>query len=205
MNKREDRILKVGVTGGIGSGKSTVCTLFSILGIPVFSADNFARELQDNNPDVRKRLIEITGKDLYNSGKLDRTELATIIFSDQTLLTEVNAAIHPAVLSGFEKWILAQKSSYVIMEAAILFESGASKRMDKIITVVAPEEERIKRVMLRSNLSEEQVTERIRNQMDDNKRISMSDYVIHNSENDLIIPAVLKIHSDILTELKIIN
>ncbi len=205
MSKREERILKVGVTGGIGSGKSTVCTLFSILGIPVFSADSFAREVQDNDPDVRKKIIEIAGKDLYNSGKLDRTELASIIFSDQTLLTEVNAAIHPAVFSGFEKWILAQTSSYVIMEAAILFESGASEMMDKIITVVAPEKERIKRVMLRSNLSEVQVTERIRNQMDDNKRISRSDYLIHNSENDLIIPAVLKIHSDILTELKIIN
>ena len=139
------------------------------------------------------------GRDLYISGSLDRMELATLIFNDNTLLEKVNSLVHPVVFDHFRRWEMEQTAPYVIMEAAILFESGASKLVDRIATVVAPVEERIERVIHRNNLSREQVMERMRNQMDDETRIKLSDYVIYNSENDMIIPAILKIHEDILT------
>ena len=121
-----------------------------------------------------------------------------LIFNNNTLLEKVNSLVHPVVFDHFRKWEKEQTAPYVIMEAAILFESGASKLVDKIATVVAPVEERVERVIQRNSLSREQVMERMRNQMDDETRIKLSDYVIYNSENDMIIPAILKIHEDIL-------
>jgi dephospho-CoA kinase len=195
-------MLKLGITGGIGCGKSTVCKVFRVLGIPVFSADRVAREIQDTDPVVREELNEIAQKDLYINGQLDRMELAFLIFNNREMLDRVDKVVHPAVFSRFTNWLQGQSAPYVIMEAAILFESGASRQMDIIATIAAPEEERISRVISRSNLTREQVVERIRNQMDDESRIRLSDYVINNSENDMIIPAILEIHSGILKKLK---
>ena len=126
-------------------------------------------------------------------------ELAAIIFNDITLLEKVNALVHPIVINHFLKWEKEQSAQYVILEAAILFESGASKLVDRIASVVAPIEERISRVIQRNGLSREQVLERMMNQIDDDMKIKLSDYVIHNSENDMIIPEILKIHEDIMT------
>ncbi|MCE5347809.1 MAG: dephospho-CoA kinase [Bacteroidales bacterium] len=194
--------MKLGVTGGIGSGKTCVCKVFSILGIPVFSADQEAKEIMNNDKSIIRRLNSITGRNLYTDGNLDRKELAAIIFNDNTLLQKVNSLVHPIVFENFRRWELEQPAPYVIMEAAILFESGASKFVDRIATVVAPVEERMERVISRNNLTREQVLDRMRNQMDDESRIKLSDYVIHNSETDMIIPAILKIHEDILTYIK---
>ena len=190
--------LKLGVTGGIGAGKTSVCRVFSVLGIPVFSADTEAREVMDIDTVIILRINTIVGKDLYINGSLDRAELAKLIFNNNRLLEKINSLVHPVVFSRFREWEKKQSAPYVIMEAAILFESGASKVVDRIVTVVAPMEERVGRVIHRSNLTREQVMERMRNQMSDSERISQSDYTIHNSENDMIIPAVLDIHEDIL-------
>jgi dephospho-CoA kinase len=190
---------KLGVTGGIGSGKTSVCRVFDVLRIPVFSADREAQKIMETDNSIISGINSIVGKDLYISGSLDRMKLAMIIFNDSTLLEKVNYLVHPVVFDHFGKWVLDQAAPYVIMEAAILFESGASKFVDRVATVVAPVEQRVKRVIQRNKLSREQVMERMRNQMDDRTRIKLSDYIINNSENDMIIPAILKIHNDIIT------
>jgi dephospho-CoA kinase len=198
MNNRSGRGLKLGVTGGIGSGKTTVCKVFTVLGIPVFSADAEARTIQDSDSEIMDKINILAGKDLYLTGKLDRPELARLIFNDKALLEKVNALIHPVVFRNFRKWVSEQDSPYTIMEAAILFESGVYRFMDKILTVVTPIEERIKRLVKGNMLTLEQVMERINNQIDDDSRIKQSDYVIFNSENDMIIPSILGIHKEIL-------
>lgn len=198
-----DGPLKLGVTGGIGSGKTSVCRVFSVLGIPVFSTDLVAREIMDSDVSVREKISIIAGTDIYPEGNLDRNKLASLIFNDESKLGKVNSIVHPLVFSNFREWSAKQESPYVIMEAAILFEGGADKYVDLIATVVAPAEEKIQRVMSRSNLSREQVLERMKNQMEDDERIGRSDYIIKNSENDMIIPAIIEIHNDILIQLNL--
>lgn len=193
--------MKLGITGGIGSGKTSVCRVFGILGIPVFSADPEAQIIMNTDRSVRNSIIDIAGKDLYADGKLNKEELASLIFNDPELLKKVNSLVHPVVFEHFREWADIQTTPYVIMEAAILFESGASKLVDRVATVVAPVEERIYRVIVRNKLTREQVTDRIKNQMDDEERIRLSDYIINNSENEMIIPVILGIHEDILNHL----
>jgi len=195
-------VIKLGVTGGIGSGKTSVCKVFNILGIPVFSADTEAKKVMEVDTGIILKLNAIAQKDLYAGGTLDRTALAKLIFSNHSMLERVNSLVHPAVFSRFNDWVKKQSTPYVIMEAAILFESGGWKMVDRIVTVTAPVEERIERVMSRSNLTKEEVLERIKNQTSDSEKIKHSDFVIDNSEGAMIIPAILKIHSDIL---KIVN
>jgi dephospho-CoA kinase len=205
MDRVERPCLKLGVTGGIGSGKTSVCKVFTVLGIPVFSADRIAREIMDGDEEIIRQINSIAGRDLYSNGCLDRMALASLIFNNNTLLEKVNSLVHPVVFEHFARWEMNQTAPYIIMEAAILFESGASKLVDKIATIVAPEEERLNRVTHRSKLSRHQVLERMKNQMNDKSRIKLSDYVIYNSENDMIIPAILEIHEDILKKLKNFN
>ena len=199
MSDKTRSYMKLGVTGGIGSGKTTVCKVFNVLGIPVFSTDPEASEIMTSDREIISKINFIAGKDLYKSGTLDRKELAALIFNDSSLLKKVNSIVHPAVSERFLKWAMEQSAPYVIMEAAILFESGASKLVDKVAAVVAPEEERINRVIVRNHLTREEVMDRIRNQMNDEDRIKLSDYVIYNSENDMIIPSIIKIHEEILS------
>lgn len=198
MIKERKPALKLGITGGIGSGKTSVCRVFNVLGIPFFSADPEAKKIMDNNISIIHHINSIAGKDLYVDGSLDRMALANLIFNDNSLLEQVDSLVHPVVFEHFRKWETEQDAPYVIFEAAILFESGASKLVDRIATVVAPVEERVERVIQRNKLTKEQVMDRMRNQMDDDSRIKMSDYVINNSENDMIIPAILKIHEDLM-------
>jgi len=198
MKVTQNQSLKLGVTGGIGSGKTTVCKVFAVFGIPVFSADTEAKRIQDSDRDLQIKINSIAGKDLFASGKLDRTEMAKLIFRDSDLLARVNSIVHPAVFEYFREWLKKQDSPYAVMEAAILFESGAYRMMDRIVTVVTPMEERIERLVKGNKLTREQVTERIKNQIDDESRIKQSDYVIFNSENDMIIPAILGIHREML-------
>ncbi|MCX6301805.1 MAG: dephospho-CoA kinase [Bacteroidia bacterium] len=193
--------MKLGITGGIGSGKTSVCRVFTVLGIPVFSADSEAQKIMNEDKKMKNGINEIAGENLYPRGILDRMKLASMIFNDPDRLKEVNALVHPVVFDSFEKWAEEQTIPYVIMEAAILFESGGYKLVDRIATIVAPVEERISRVTLRNKLTREQVMERIRNQMTDEERIKRSDYVINNSENEMIIPVILQINEDILTHL----
>jgi dephospho-CoA kinase len=192
----------LGITGGIGSGKTSVCRVFDVLGVPVFSADREASEIMEKDGEIINKLNSIAGKNLYVNGSLDRMDLANIIFNDNSLLQQVNLLVHPVVFNHFMNWVLEQSAPYVIMEAAILFESGASDFVDKVATVVAPVEQRMERVIQRNKLSREQVLERMKNQMDDEARIKLSDYIIYNSENDMIIPAIMKINDDILYYIK---
>jgi dephospho-CoA kinase len=193
---------RLGVTGGIGSGKTSVCRVFSILGIPVFSADTAAKHIMESDAEIRIGINSIAGSDLYHDGSLDRKELARLIFGNESLLEKVNALVHPEVFRHFNDWCTQQESPYVIMEAAIMFESGAWELVDGIATVEAPAEERIIRVMKRNNLTREQVLERMNNQASDEERIRRSDYVIQNGENDMIIPAILRIHEELMNQNK---
>jgi dephospho-CoA kinase len=198
IGKVKSRGMKLCVTGGIGSGKTSVCRVFNTLGIPVFSADAEAKRIMDNDEGMISGINSIAGKDLYINGTLDRKELAELIFNDHALLEKVNLLVHPVVFDNFIAWEKEQNAPYVIIEAAIIFESRGAKLVDRIISVIAPVEERISRIMQRNDLSREKVIERMRNQVDDDTRIRLSDWVINNSENDMIIPAVLKIHEEIL-------
>ncbi len=189
---------RLGVTGGIGSGKTTVCRIFRVLGVPVFVADVAARQLMNTDHAIRKEINAITGEDLYTTGELDRKELARLIFNRQDLLRRVNAVVHPAVLRIFDEWAEKSEAPYVIMEAAILFEARADTMVDRVAAISAPVEERIARVMGRNDLSREEVMERINNQLEDDEREEQSYYVINNADNEMIIPEILKIHDDML-------
>ena len=189
---------RLGVTGGIGSGKTTVCRIFRVLGVPVFVADIEARRLMHTDPAIRKEINAIAGEDLYSSGELDRRELARLIFNRPDMLRRVNASVHPAILRIFDDWAGKSESPYVIMEAAILFEAKADVLVDRVAAISAPVEERIARVMGRNELSREEVLERINNQLEDDEREEQSYYVINNADNEMIIPEILKIHDDML-------
>lgn len=184
--------LTVGITGGIGSGKSTIAEFLKLLGYPIYSADIRSKWLMDNDPDIKTQLIATFGKEVYPD-KLDRAALAKIIFNDKEALAKVNAIAHPAVEKDFLQWRSEQNSSIVFKEAAILFESGSYKSVDKTICVVAPEIIRVKRVMQRDGVSAKQVQERIANQWTDEKKIALADYIIHADDSQLAIPQTLSI------------
>lgn len=188
-------MLTVGITGGIGSGKSTVCKVFRVLEIPVFQADNVARKLQDEDIEIKNELMVLFGTDIYfENGLLNRRKLAQIIFSNQKDLNSVNKLIHPAVRQKFENW-KEQMSEfpYLLYEAAILFETGNSQNFDYNILVVTDEKERMERVMKRDKLSSEAILQRMHNQMKDSDKMKFADFIIENNDNQLILPEVLKL------------
>ena len=186
--------IKVGITGGIGSGKSTVCNVFKTLGIPVFEADVIAKNLVNTNPDIKKGLINLYGEGIYiQDGGVDRKKLASIIFNDDIQLNKVNKLIHPAVRTEFDKWVEQQNTKYIIHEAAILFESGFYKMMDYTILVSAPENIRIERVSKRDNVSTNLVKERIAKQWNDTQKAELATIELINNNVELLIPQILKI------------
>lgn len=190
-------MMTVGVTGGIGSGKSVICKVFSQLGIPVYEADAAAHILYDKYPELKARIAtEISTEVTDKNGKINRRKLGEIVFSNKEKLELLNSIVHPMVKYDFENWLSIHKGfPYVIKEAAILFESGASDACDKIITVVAPHELRVSRIRERDHKSRADIEQIIIRQMNDEERIVLSDFVIHNDEKQLVIPQVLKIHS----------
>ena len=191
-------MIKVGITGGIGSGKSTACKVFKVLGIPVFEADQVARQLMNADPEVRSQLINLFGPAVYLPDQsIDRKYLSGIVFNKPSLLAQLNSIVHPAVHQAFDIWLQDQHSPYIIHEAAILFESGFYKMMDKTIAVAADEEERIQRVIKRDGTSADQVRQRIGNQWTDEQRIKLADFVIGNNENQLMIPQIVEIDKKI--------
>ncbi|VAW24768.1 Dephospho-CoA kinase [hydrothermal vent metagenome] len=190
-------VLKIGITGGIGSGKTIVCRLFKILGVPVFEADAVAKNIINNDPGVRKGLIYLFGSGIYTPEHvIDRKKLASIIFNDKYALQKVNKLVHPKVRNEFTRWVQQQKARYVLHEAAILFESGFDKLMDQNILVVADKEVRIQRVMARDHISREQVLERMSRQWPDERKRKLSDAIIKNND-ELLIPQVLRINENI--------
>jgi dephospho-CoA kinase len=188
----------VGLTGGIGSGKTTVANFFKALGIPIYIADDQAKSLMLRSKVIKRKLIELFGDKAYVDGKLNKPFIAHKIFNDKALLEKMNKIIHPKVASHFRKWLSKQNAPYVIKEAAILFENGAYRSLDFIITVVAPENTRIKRVVERDNSSEEKVKAIINNQWSDERKVKLSDFVIKNNNLKDTKNQVRIIHQNIL-------
>ena len=191
-------MLKVGITGGIGSGKTTVCHLFEVLGIPVFYADEAARALMDEDVALMASITALFGEPIYQSGKLDRAALSAAVFAHPEKLAALNALVHPAALAAARLWLEAQQTPYAIKEAAIFFESGTNIDIDVMIGVSAPVELRIARAMSRSALSREEVLSRMARQMDDDEKMRRCDYVINNDGNTAVIPQVLALHQQLL-------
>lgn len=188
-------MLKVGLTGGIGSGKSVVTTIFKQLGVPVYDADKEARLLTETNEEIKIKIMSAFGKEFFKNNILDRPLLASAVFSDHEKLSKLNSIVHPYVKKHFEQWLTQQeKEKYIIKEAAILFESGSYKELDKIISVEAAAELRIARATMRDNSSREKVLLVMKTQWSDEERKAQSDYVIVNDEQQLLIPQVLKVH-----------
>ncbi len=191
------RPLKIGVTGGIGSGKSTVCKMFTVLGIPVYDADRQAKVLMAEDPGLIAAVKKAFGKGAYKiDGSVNRLYLSEKIFGNPEYLRKMNQLVHPRVSEDFERWYIRQKGvPYIIKEAALLFEAGSYKTLDKIITVTAPVQLRIRRVLLRDRYrSRKQVEEIIRNQMPEREKAEKADFIIINDGKHFLIDQVLKIH-----------
>lgn len=192
----------VGLTGGIGSGKSTVCRIFEVLNVPVFYADQEAKALYESSQ-VTEAITKILGKHILNTdGRINRKKMAALIFENSEKLLQIQQLIHPLVKKRFKEWTeLYQKEAlYCIREAAILIESGAHKDCDKIIVVTAPEEVRIQRVMIRDQSSEQEVKSRMAYQMQETERIKYADFVINNDGHHPLIRQVMQIHHQILAQ-----
>jgi len=195
-------MIKIGLTGGIGSGKTVVANCFLDLGIAVYFADNEAKKLMNNSKIIRKKIIKEFGKTSFEKGVLNRTYLASIVFNDSDKLKRLNAIVHPEVEKHFEKWVKKQTSLYIIQENAILFENNSVSKFDYIITVTAPIDLRIKRVITRDQTTKKQVLSRINNQSDDKKKVELSTFVIHNIELKDTEQQVKEIHKKICAYLK---
>ena len=193
-------MLQVGITGGIGSGKTTICRIFEILGIPIYYADDRAKALMVEDATLIKKITQLFGEAAYlKDGGLNRQHIASIAFNDPSKLKALNAIVHPAVREDGIRWNQEQKGvPYTLKEAALLFESGNYQVLDKIITVAAPIRIRLKRVMKRDNSTAAQVRARMDKQMKDKEKKALSDYVIYNNDKKLLIPQVLKIHHQLV-------
>lgn len=193
-------MIKVGVTGGIGSGKSIVCEVFKLLGAPVYNADFAARALAETDREIRNGLINLFGKDIYKGYNLNRKKLSQIIFNDKTALENTNKLFHPRIVRHFLKWAEEQKDNkYVILEAAILYESGTYKMLDKIITVTAPEKIRLSRALSRKNFTRQIIKNIKKSQIPEKEKVKQSHYVILNDNKTLILPQILRIHKQLLS------
>ncbi|MBK7560378.1 MAG: dephospho-CoA kinase [Chitinophagaceae bacterium] len=186
-------MIKVGLTGGIGSGKTTIARIFETLGIPVYNADDATKRLMNSNPDLKTTLIKNFGEASYKNNVLDTTYLAGIVFNDPEKLALLNSLTHPVTIKDAADWISKQSAPYAIKEAALLFESGAADHVDYVIGVFAPQPVRIKRVMDRDGLTAEEVMKRISRQMDEEVKMKRCDFVITNNEHQLVIPQVLEL------------
>lgn len=195
-------MMVVGLTGGIGSGKTTIARMFQDLGIPVYISDIEAQKIIETDPVVKRRIIEEFGELAYIDEKYNRRYIADIVFNDKHKLQKLNNIVHPALALHFQRWKDMQKSLYIIKEAAILFESGAYKQCDYIITVTAPEQERIRRVVERDQVTEKLVRERMRNQWTDEERIKLSDEVVDNINIQVSLLKVKEIHSKLIKKLR---
>lgn len=195
-------MITVGLTGGIGSGKTTVAKAFEALGIPIYIADDEAKSLMNTSKVIKRKLIALFGEVAYKDNKLNRPYLAKAIFNDKALLEKMNAIVHPKVGKHFIKWKNKQTAPYVIKEAAILFENGSYKNYDYIITVTAPEKTRIERVLKRDNASVDKVKAIIANQWEDEEKVKLSDFVIVNTNLETTKKEVLNTHTKLLKEVR---
>ncbi|MDY0200008.1 MAG: dephospho-CoA kinase [Tenuifilaceae bacterium] len=192
-------MIRVGITGGIGSGKSVVCRMIEAMGYPVYNADAEAKQLSDTNETIVSGAKALFGNSIYCEGKLDRKRVGSLVFADAKLLERLNSIIHPVVAAHFEAWVLANNQHRLVFkEAAILFESGAYKQVDKTVAVWAPDVVRIARVRSRDGVSENEVRGRIANQMPQHQLVGKVSYVIKNNGEELLLPQVVNLINSLL-------
>ena len=191
----------LGLTGGIGSGKTTVAALFQALGVPVYNADDEAKKLMNQSSKVRTQLIELFGANAYSDGLLNRSYIAQLVFKDKEKLNALNQVVHPEVAAHYEAWLSKQTHPYVLKEVAILFELGAEDQFDFILTVTAPKQIRLERVMQRDNKSADEVLSIMNNQWEEDRKIQKSDFVLHNIDALQTEIEVEKINKEILKKI----
>ncbi len=185
---------KVAITGGIGSGKSKVVELLAQRGVAAYDSDSRAKALMASSPELREQIIECFGPAAYDGEEVNRRYLAERVFNDKEALTKLNAIVHPAVMADFERWAEGEEGNYVVMESAILFEAGLEGSFDATVSVMAPEELRLERAMKRDGATEEQIRERMRNQLSDEERCDRSTFAIVNIELDDLEDDVEQLH-----------
>jgi dephospho-CoA kinase len=191
-------MLKIGLTGGIGSGKTTVAKVFELLNVPVYYADEASKRLYHTDAALKAAIIKHFGAEIYVNDLLDRSRLAQLVFDAPEKLELLNTLVHPPTLRDAEQWMTRQAAPYIIKEAALLFETGSAGQLDYIIGITAPVPLRIKRVMDRDNVSREQVQNRMDRQMDETIKLRLCDFIIHNDEQQMVIPQVLQLHGEFL-------
>jgi len=191
-------VLRVGLTGGIGSGKSTVAGIFEVLGIPVYYADDAAKKLMNENRALKEKIIEHFGEDAYKDGMLNRSYIGQQVFKNKEKLALLNSLVHPVTIRDGAEWMEQQITRYAIKEAALIFESGSQKDLDYVIGVSAPEQLRISRAVKRDNITAEAVLMRMKNQIAEEEKMKLCDFVIYNDEQQALLPQVLKLHGQLL-------
>lgn len=190
-------MLKIGVTGGIGSGKSLVCRVFTILGVPVYNADEEAGRIMNEDRDIIQRLSEEFGREVFRDGRLCRAALARLAFNDPDALELLNSIVHPAVRKDFMAWLKRQDDvPYIVKEAAILFETGVYRQLDAVILVTAPEQLRIRRIVQRDGAGEDDIRKRMASQWPDEKKAALAGVVIKNDNREPLLPLILQLHSE---------
>lgn len=195
-------MLKVGITGGMGSGKSTVCNILKNLGVPIFTSDDVGKYLLDNDDYLKDEIKRTFDSDMYTStGRLDRERMAKLVFNNPDELQRINAIVHPRVKAEFDSWCKKnEKKPYVVKEAAILFETGKHKEMDKMVTVFCPKEERINRIIKRDEATKEDIEKRMMHQYSDAERNALADFIIINDGKEDLLPQVMELHELLLNE-----
>ena len=192
--------LKIGITGGIGVGKSLVTKIFKILAVPTYDADKEAKDIMVRSEAVRAALLKTFGSEVYfEDGTLNRTWLSSRVFKDEAELQKLNAIVHPAVIKAAEDWAAAQSAPYSLKEAALLFESGSYRSLDYCILVSSPEELRIQRVMQRDQVDEEEVRRRMSKQMPEKEKEALADFIIYNDDDHSLIKQVMALHQQFLS------
>lgn len=193
-------MLRVGITGGIGSGKSMVCRVISAMGYPVYVADQWARQLTNSHPHIVSAVTELFGSDIYQDGELNRKRVGQMVFANKQLLDKLNSIIHPVVGQHFEEWVHKNSAhKLVFKEAAVLFESGAHRQVNKVVAVWAPNTLRIERVCRRDGIAKEEVENRMANQMPQDELLKRSDFIIKNNEVQLLTPQVVELINNLLS------
>ncbi|HEY6975861.1 MAG TPA: dephospho-CoA kinase [Chitinophagaceae bacterium] len=193
-------VLRIGLTGGIGSGKSTVAKIFETLGISVFYADMAARQVMNDDEELKQKIKETFGDAAYGNEMLNRKYIADIVFNDPFKLEQLNALVHPAAIAMAEKWMQQQTAPYAIKEAALFFEAGSTEGLDYIVGVYAPKHLRVQRVMQRDNVTREEVLARMSKQIDEEMKMRLCDFVIVNDEQNMVIPQVLQLHEKFISQ-----
>ncbi len=192
-------MLHIGLTGGIGSGKTTVAKIFEVLGIPVYYADDSAKRLMNENEVLKQNIIQHFGKETYKDDLLDRPVLAALVFNDPQKLTLLNSLVHPVTIADADAWMQQQTAPYTLKEAALIFETDAHKHLDKVIGVNAPYDLRLQRTMQRDHISKEAVEARMSKQMNEAEKMKLCDFIITNDDLQLLIPQVVSLHENLLS------